>query len=83
MRYKTVFSQNDYKTIDIRIHGKRNKFYPSDKNDIVIKYAYNSLLKNSHLLKKKINSHNIINLILYHNLFKNMSIKNNNNPANN
>jgi len=36
--YQTDFSQNEYNTIDIRSHGKRNQSYP-EQNDIKIKCA--------------------------------------------
>lgn len=73
MYYKTNFSQKEYKTIDIRSHGKRNQSYP-EKNDIILKCAYNSPPKLSSAKKEDLLSLCHSNLIpeQYHSFFESL-----------
>jgi hypothetical protein len=49
--YKTNFSENEYKTINIRSNPKRKQSYP-DKEDISLKPAYKIAPKIAHLKKE-------------------------------
>lgn len=62
LHYKTNFSENEYKTINIRSNPKRKQFY-EDKKDISLKSAYTKLLKISHLKKENVLSLCYTNLI--------------------
>lgn len=74
LHYKTDFSQNDYKTINIRSYGKRNQCYPN-KNDIVLKNAYTYPPKISKTKKEDLISLCRSNLIpeQYHYFFEHLT----------